>query len=460
MPVMTRQTFATAQELASRTSHYFAIDTETTGLPTSRANPTSANISSYDTCRMLSFAVVEFDENHKEVSAQEFIIYPDNFEVAATEIHGITAEHAKEVGVKFEEVYNIICGIVTLSEDSKSMFVGHNIDFDLKVIRAELVRRELDLSILEKVEPVCTLVLYRRQFLKFIKLGILYKQLFNKELEGAHGALADARAAGEVYPYLLRDGRTHNPIAKKKVIIKASEVAAIIGMNSYKKPDEVLEDMWKKNSPDTFNGRTKEDRQLEALKSSTTAMAIYDATMSVETVSSNDVKQLVSIASDAINNVKALNKSDKRLVTDHLRKMLYTNHGTRTEDTTADLDEATLLNDETFYNYQVITIEGTHYEIVGRIDRYQLKEDGTKVLVEIKNRTRRLFDKVAGYENVQVQTYLQMLKLSEARLIEQFNNERKSYDISRDDTLWAEKIFPGLQEFCKTLHHHMSMPIE
>ena len=456
MPVMTRQTLATAQELASRTSHYFAIDTETTGLPTSRANPTPENISAYDGCRMLSFAVVEFDENHKEVSAQEFIVYPDNFEVAATEIHGITTEHAKEVGVKFEEVYNMICSIITLSEDSKTMFVGHNLDFDLKVIRAELVRRELDLSILEKVEPVCTLILYRRQFLKFIKLGILYKQLFNKELEGAHGALADARAAGEVYPYLLKDGRTHNPIAKKKVIIKASEVAAIIGMNGFKKPDEVLEDMWKKNSPETFNGRTKEDRQLEALKSSTTAMAIYDATMSVETVSSNDVKQLVSIASDAINNVKTLANKEKRLVTDHLRKMLYTNHGTRTEDTTADLDEATLLKDDNFYSYPVITIEGTSYEIVGRIDRYQLKEDGTKVLVEIKNRTRRLFNKLAGYENVQVQTYLQMLGLTEARLIEQFNNERKSYAIDLDEEMWEKKIIPGLKEFCSTLHYHMS----
>ena len=259
-----------------------------------------------------------------------------------------------------------------------------------------------------------------------------------------------------MYPYLLKDGRTHTPIAKKKVIIKASEVAAIIGMNSFKKPDEVLEDMWKKNSPETFEGRTKEDRQLQALKSSTTAMAIYDATMSVETVSSNDVKQLVSIASDAINNVKTLAKNDKRLVTDHLRKMLYTNHGTRTEDTTAELDEMTLLKDDKFYSHPVIIIEGTHYEIVGRIDRYQLKEDGTKVLVEIKNRTRRLFNKIAGYENVQVQTYLQMLGLSEARLIEQFNNERKSYAIKLDEELWENKIVPGLKEFCLTLHHHMS----
>ncbi len=456
MPVMTRQTLATAQELASRTAHYFAIDTETTGLPAGRAQPTPANISNYDSCRMLSFAVVEFDENHKEVSAQELIVFPDNFEVNATEVHGITTEHAKAVGVPFQDVFNVLAEIIGRTSEGRTMFVGHNLEFDLKVIRAEFVRRQLDLALMDRIEPICTLVLYRRQFLKFIKLGVLYQKLFNKELEGAHGALADARAAGEVYPYLLKDGRTHKPISKKRVIIKASEVAAIIGMNGFKKPEEVLEDMWKKNSPSTFTGQTKEDLQLEALKSSKTAMAIYDQTMSIETKSSDEVKQLVSIASDAINQSNQLSGKQKKLVNDHLRKMLYTNHGTRTEDTTADLDEATLIKDDNFYSKEVVTIQGTRYEIVGRIDRYQLKEDGTKVLVEIKNRTRKLFNRLADYEDVQVQTYLQMLDLTDARLIEQYNNERKSYPISRNEELWEKKIFPGLKDFCSTLHYHMS----
>jgi hypothetical protein len=49
-----------------------------------------------------------------------------------------------------------------------------------------------------------------------------------------------------------------------------------------------------------------------------------------------------------------------------------------------------------------------------------------------------------------------MLGLTEARLIEQFNNERKSYAIDLDEEMWEKKIIPGLKEFCSTLHYHMS----
>jgi hypothetical protein len=135
--------------------------------------------------------------------------------------------------------------------------------------------------------------------------------------------------------------------------------------------------------------------------------------------------------------------------------MVYTNHGTEAEDKTADLDEHELHKDDKFYTFKIINIEGTQYEICGRIDRYQIREDGTKVLVEIKNRARGLFNHVKSYEMVQVQAYLQMMGLQEARLIEQHNNDRKHYIIQRDDELWNKKVLPKLVSFCKTLHHSM-----
>jgi len=76
-------------------------------------------------------------------------------------------------------------------------------------------------------------------------------------------------------------------------------------------------------------------------------------------------------------------------------------------------------------------------------------------LIEIKNRARGLFNHVKSYEMVQVQAYLQMMDLQEARLIEQHNNDRKHYLIQRDDDLWHGKVLPKLVNFCKTLHHSM-----
>ena len=434
---------------------YFALDTETTGLPTSRAKPTPGNISHYDECRMLSLAVVEFSDDHKESSAHHFLVKPDGFEVKATHVHGITQEKAEQDGLPFEDIYNFFSGLIFLSGETCTI-VGHNLDFDLNVIQSEFIRHEKDLDLFNRVKPVCTLKLYRKVFLKPIKLGVLYKNLFNKELDGAHDALVDARAAGEVYPHLIKDCRTYKPIEKKRIIIKASEVAACIGVNTYRPIFEVLCDIWKKNNPKNFKGLTHDEKNEQALNTSSDAKAIFDSAMKEVPENSDQVQTLVNKTMTAVEADSSLTAEQKKMVSEHMRKMIYTTHGTRSEDTTADLDEAKLQKDDTFYSKKITSIEGTTYEIVGRIDRLQLNDDGSKTLVEIKNRTKCLFKKVRDYEMVQVQTYLQMLDLREARLVEQFNNDRMSYLIERNDEHWSSKILPNLVEFCKTLHYYMS----
>jgi len=215
-------------------------------------------------------------------------------------------------------------------------------------------------------------------------------------------------------------------------------------------------DIWKKNNPHNFDGMTKDEKNEMVLNSSSEAKNLFIELEKEIPNNSDEVKQIIERSVNAIEGIEDLDSKEKKMVTEHIRKMVYTNHGTRSEDTTADLDESDLHSDDTFYKTTIIEVMGTTYEIVGRIDRYQLNEDGSKTLVEIKNRTKGLFKKVRDYENVQVQTYLQMLKLQRARLVEQYNNERLSYNIDIDHTLWNDSIFPKLREFCKTLHYYMS----
>jgi hypothetical protein len=91
---------------------------------------------------------------------------------------------------------------------------------------------------------------------------------------------------------------------------------------------------------------------------------------------------------------------------------------------------------------------------VGKIDRLQVEEDGTKTLIEIKNRVNRLFYKVKDYENIQVQCYLQLLDLERAKLIEHYKKEDalNTLLIVRDRDMWEGVIRPKLVEFCKTLY--------
>ena len=141
---------------------------------------------------------------------------------------------------------------------------------------------------------------------------------------------------------------------------------------------------------------------------------------------------------------------------EHVRSEVYTTHGTRSEDKTADkvsaTEKVTLTRDDRFYNLDICTIEGVKFVVCGKIDRIEEREDGSRTLVEIKNRTNRLFRRVVEYEYIQVQVYLQMLGLVHARLVEQYNNQVMSHNVDRDEEMWANEIMPALQKFCAELY--------
>ena len=112
-----------------------------------------------------------------------------------------------------------------------------------------------------------------------------------------------------------------------------------------------------------------------------------------------------------------------------------------------------LVRDNNFYNLEVCEHGSTKFVICGKIDRLEVNEDdGSTVLVEIKNRANRLFGRVVEYEMVQIQVYLQLLNLEDARLVEQYNNDVESHDIKRDDAMWRDVILPGVLSFCDELH--------
>jgi len=240
-----------------------------------------------------------------------------------------------------------------------------------------------------------------------------------------------------------------------RIVIKASDVAAIVGRNPYKPSSEVRADMWKKYWPETFTGQTKTDRAYLALSASSDAQKILQQVTHVETRSSTEAESVFQTARAKIEVDENLTTEQKTEVIEHIRSRVYTGHGTRSEDRTSEKmvveENVTLKKDNSFYRISICEIGEFDFEIVGKIDRIQEDPDGSKTLVEIKNRTRRLFKKVPEYEYIQVQTYLQMLNLERARLVEQFNSQIMSHDIARDDDFWKE-IIQSLESFCQELY--------
>ena len=433
---------------------YVAFDFETSGLPEGRRPVTPETVHQFDSCRAVSLSAARFSSRGRLIDTFDAIIYPNDFQISqdSIAIHGITQQQAEREGRPFTEVFLDFMRFI--GPRTKTM-IAHNAKFDVSVLRSEMIRHGLNLSLIEHLNFRCTLDLYKQRFSKPIKLGVLYEQIFGEAFENAHNSLADCIACGRVYPYVIGHTRTLKPIGVPKVIIGASSVSSAVGVG-YKKPPELIEDLWKKYSPQTFEGQTKEDAALEVLTANPNTMKILKDVENFRSESSADVDQKIRAVYHQIEH-SGIEPKDMLIAKDHLRKTLYTNHGTRNESKTADADKAKLVEDDTFYKMDICTIEGTLYQIVGRIDRIQLNEDGSRTLVEIKNRANRLFGRVRDYEEIQCQTYLQMLKdIKYCRLIEQFNDERKSYLIEKDDEKWKDIIFPKLQDFCELFHSMLS----
>jgi len=239
-----------------------------------------------------------------------------------------------------------------------------------------------------------------------------------------------------------------------RVIIKASDVAAIVGKNKFKPVEEVFNELWKKYSPENFNSKTKLDLAEEALNKSDAAKDIFRETSAKRAKTSTEAQDNFKEAEAKIKTDTTLSEEEKKRVIEHVRSKVYTEHGINKEDETARRTGLDLKRDETFYKLHIGEFNDREYVVVGRVDRIETLPDGSQILVEIKNRTKKLFHQVYPSEMVQLQVYLEMLNLDKAKLVEQYNSQVNTMMVDRDREMF-EEIFKGLEDFCFRLSQVM-----
>lgn len=356
---------------------YIAWDTETTGLPRIRTTPSLTNLHNYDMCRIVSLAAVKYSSRGRELASFHRIVQPDGYRVEATEIHGITHDYAMEHGTPFARVFEEFMAFVGPVET----LVAHNSQFDENVLTSELLRLGTPIPF-EKFTFVCTNNMHKELEFTPIKLVDLYTKIFGHGFDGAHDALNDARACGEVYPRLRGVERVHKSLGIPKVVIKASDVSSIMGLSFFKRAPDVVEDMWRKYRPETCPMPLRERETLPPRRD----------------------------------------------------------------------------GGGVFYTYDVCSIMGTSYQIMGRVERLRPNEDGTYTLVELKTRTKGLFRRLRDYEEVQCRVYLAMLPASvkDCLLVESYEGEMRSYRIERDLEKW-KVIATRVHDFCSYFHHQLSV---
>ena len=243
----------------------------------------------------------------------------------------------------------------------------------------------------------------------------------------------------------------------KKIVINigASELAACVGLNPYKNPSEVFVSILSKYFPE--RGIQTDAQKAKALLENNQLGNELEKEIKEKAGSINPetLQEKVKEAQTKLKN--SFSGKDKELVNSYLQSTANTIQGTKCEDDTAQkLKEqgvcTQLVEDHAFYRMPILETSELKFQLVGRIDRIDIQEDGTKTLIEIKNRARKLFGEVKEYEEVQVQAYLQLLNLTQAKLVEQYpkTNSMNVFSIQRDQERWDTELFPKLVAFCQS----------
>lgn len=183
---------------------YLFFDTETTGVPK------DYNAPAIEWPRMVQLAWLMFDEKRVKIDEGNLIIKPEGYEIpkAAANVHGITTKMALEKGTDLE-------GVLTVFKerlDKAKYIIGHNVSFDRKILRGELIRKKVEYDSSNKIK-ICTMRLSTKYCaipnkfgFKWPKLQELHEKLFGKEFEGAHDAMADIQATARCFWELVKIG--------------------------------------------------------------------------------------------------------------------------------------------------------------------------------------------------------------------------------------------------------------
>ena len=188
---------------------YLIFDTETTGVPHNKTAP----ITDLDNWpRVVQIAWQLHNGKGKLLSQHNYLIKPDGFDIPfkAEQIHGISTQRATEEGHAFKKVL----GIFFEDLNKTSVLVGHNIEFDINILGAELIRQGLPTEKLlstAKVDTGIVSIEYCQLSggpggrMKMPRLLELHEKLFGKGFGDAHDASYDVAATARSFFGLIKE---------------------------------------------------------------------------------------------------------------------------------------------------------------------------------------------------------------------------------------------------------------
>ncbi len=190
-----------------RDRYVLILDTEATELPKHWSSPVSRN---QDWPSAIQVAWVLYDPAGNELKHySEYISdYTPPISEAAIKIHGLTESFLRKEGIPRKLVLDELNRVISQYDP---VLVGHFIELDLKVLKADYCREELGERLYQ--QPVfCTMLASAPYALplagkKYLRLGEFHNKLFGEEVTGLHNALTDAYATARIFFQLTEEGK-------------------------------------------------------------------------------------------------------------------------------------------------------------------------------------------------------------------------------------------------------------
>ena len=180
------------RELPIDNAIFTILDTETTGLNVNEGH------------KILSFGAVKIKNDsiiNNEI-LDEFVNPERDIPFASRNIHYITEDKVKDKPNIFEIEKKISDFI------ENTILVGHNIDFDINIIKSELFRlNKINIiEIMNNKKIFCTMKYYENQFNKSKpSLAECYFKLYNKMIAGAHNSKYDIVYTMKIFEKYLKN---------------------------------------------------------------------------------------------------------------------------------------------------------------------------------------------------------------------------------------------------------------
>ena len=219
--------------------------------------------------------------------------------------------------------------------------------------------------------------------------------------------------------------------------INASEVAKLIGANPYVEPDDAQRAVLRRHGV-RFRGRTVQE---EARSQASYVMSLVPEVKQAATAATTSGE-----ACKAVPSVEQIQKSlgvtttpeQAQLVHREIEGRVACSVGTRLENANVQTYEVErkvrVTRKQLRVSRTLPTPGGREYTLRGRLDGYS-EED--RCVEEFKNRKRRLFGMIPGYEQPQLYVYMTLTDSVRARQIETFGDAQNVHNLDFDDDVWV-----------------------